>query len=166
MRRRDRELTTVDQALGVLKRCKVLRLGLVEDGLAYVVPMNFGFQLEEGGALRLYLHSAQQGRKLDLLRRAEKVSFEMDGGHRLLEGRGACDFSYAYACLMGQARPVFLEDREEKRRGLACILRCQSGGEDLEIPAAAAEKTLVLRLDVLCWTAKENPPPAKERRPG
>lgn len=81
--------------------------------------MNFGFQLEEGGALRLYLHSAQQGRKLDLLRRAEKVSFEMDGGHRLLEGRGACDFSYAYACLMGQARPVFLEDLEEKRRGLA-----------------------------------------------
>lgn len=49
MRRSDREITNFDDMVAILEHSDVCRLGMVdEDGMAYIVPLNYGFRIEEG----------------------------------------------------------------------------------------------------------------------
>ena len=60
MTKRERQITDPQQILSILDRAKVLRLGLAVDNEPYVVPMNYGYVMEDG-KLTLYLHSAVRG---------------------------------------------------------------------------------------------------------
>ena len=55
-----------------------------EEGM-YIVPLNFGYTYEED-VLKLYFHSAGEGRKVDALAADPKVAIEMDTDHYLVEG--------------------------------------------------------------------------------
>ena len=104
MRRRDREITDRAKILEIVAECDCCRLGLVDNGEAYIVPMNFGFE-DAGSALTLYFHCAAEGRKLDLIGSGADVSFEMDCSHALRAADIACAFSYSYG-LVAPARAI------------------------------------------------------------
>ena len=55
-----------------------------EEGM-YIVPLNFGYTYEDD-VLKLYFHSAGEGRKVDALAADPKVAIEMDTDHYLVEG--------------------------------------------------------------------------------
>lgn len=67
MTRRERQVTDEDHIRHILQSAKILHLGMVDGAEPYVVPMNYGYLLEDG-KLTLYLHGARRGRKLDILR--------------------------------------------------------------------------------------------------
>ena len=48
-----------------------------EEGYPYVVPMNFGYEIRDG-KLRVFVHCAREGHKVDLWRRNPKVSLTFD----------------------------------------------------------------------------------------
>ena len=60
MTRREFEVTDPEVIRDILDSSSYLHLGLVDEGMPYVVPMNYGYTLEEG-KLVLYLHSATKG---------------------------------------------------------------------------------------------------------
>ena len=70
--RREREVTDINEILSILDKAKVLHLGLVDGDEPYVVPMNYGYVMEDG-KLTVYLHGAKVGRKLDVMRANPKV---------------------------------------------------------------------------------------------
>ena len=49
---------------------------------------------------------------------------------------------------MGNGRVELVEDREEKRRGLACIFHQYAGARAFFVPEQALENVAVLRLTV------------------
>ena len=55
MTRRERQVTDPEKILEILQRSKVVHLGLCDGNQPYVVPMNYGYEMEEG-RLTLYLH--------------------------------------------------------------------------------------------------------------
>ena len=59
--RREREVTDINEILSILDKAKVLHLGLVDGDEPYVVPMNYGYVMEDG-KLTVYLHGAKVGR--------------------------------------------------------------------------------------------------------
>ena len=63
MRRKDREITEFEQMRVILDACDCARLGLVDEQGAYIVPMNFGWE-EQNGKLALYFHGAADGKSL------------------------------------------------------------------------------------------------------
>lgn len=67
MRRRDREVTDFNEIIHILDSGKVLHLGLVDQGKPYIVPMNYGYVMEND-KLVFYVHGALEGRKLDIIR--------------------------------------------------------------------------------------------------
>jgi nitroimidazol reductase NimA-like FMN-containing flavoprotein (pyridoxamine 5'-phosphate oxidase superfamily) len=165
MRRTDREITEIDEKLGIVARCKVCRLAMIDGDPGssgeekslepYLVPLNFGY--EYTGDLILYFHSALEGRKIDILKRGGPVCFEMDGGHRLIENPQGCSYSFAYESVIGKGAVEFIEDREEKVRGLGLLLRHQSGlDRDFPIDGRALERTAVFRLRAETWSAKKH----------
>jgi nitroimidazol reductase NimA-like FMN-containing flavoprotein (pyridoxamine 5'-phosphate oxidase superfamily) len=163
MRRADREITIIDEKLGIIARCKVCRLAMIdrspgsagEENEPYLVPLNFGWEYKED--LLLYFHSALEGRKIGLLKRGGPVCFEMDGGHRLIENPQGCGYSFAYESVIGKGTVEFIEDREEKIRGLNLLLRHQSGlDRDFSIDEGTLERTAVFRLRAETWSAKKH----------
>lgn len=75
MTRREFEVTDNAVIEKILATSKVLHLGLVDEGMPYVVPMNYGYKTEDG-KLTLYLHSAVKGYKLDVLRRTTPAALK------------------------------------------------------------------------------------------
>ncbi len=144
MRRKEREITDHERILEIIAGCDVCRLGMIDERGAYIVPMNFGFSDSDG--LKLYFHSAAEGKKLDILRKNSCVTFEMDSKHRLQAGEVACKYTFFYECVMGRGRIRFLEGGE-KRAGLDLIM-AHYGEARPEYDPRGLERVAVLELSV------------------
>lgn len=149
MRRGDRAVEQLPDILAILEACKVCRLAMADEGRPYIVPMNFGYGMEEG-ALHLYLHCAGEGRKLDILRRNPAVCFEVDCEHALIEADEACGYGYAYASVIGEGRVTFVDDSPRKRMALDTLMAHQTGRSGFTY--ADAQLAAVEVLDVVVET--------------
>ena len=88
MRRKDREITDREEIRAILERARVLHLGINAGGRPYVVPLHYGLAWSDGLPV-FYVHGAREGRKLDLLRRDNRVLGLTEAGERLcVEARG------------------------------------------------------------------------------
>ena len=72
MRRKDREVQSLDEIFGILNRCNTVRIGFQGDKYPYVVPVSFGAELVDGQVI-VYFHCARQGMKLELLKANPRV---------------------------------------------------------------------------------------------
>ena len=152
MRRSDRAVTAPDEIRGILERCKVCRLAMWDEVGPYIVPMNFGYALEDG-RLTLYFHSAREGRKIAALTAAPRVAFEMDGGHALVTGDVPCAYSYTYESITGTGRAVFCETAAEKIAGLRAIMAHQAG-RTFSFTEPMVQNVAVFRVEADSYTAK------------
>lgn len=159
MRRKDRELKSLPEIEEVLRRCEVCRLGLCDGGFAYIVPMNYGFTMEDG-VLTLYFHCAREGRKLELLRADPRASFELDGGHQLLPAADPARTSFAYECVMGTGAVEIVEDPAEKKRGLDLLMAHYGGAGEYTYTEGCMGAAMVLRLVSRDFTGKRQRKPA------
>ncbi|MBR5437739.1 MAG: pyridoxamine 5'-phosphate oxidase family protein [Clostridia bacterium] len=155
MTKREREVTDMEEIISILDKSKVLHLGLVDGDEPYVVPMNYGYLMEEG-RMTVYLHGALKGRKLDVMRANPKVFFELDCDIVPFEGKTACNYGITYASVMGRGKAVIVEDMEEKKKGLAVLMKTQTG-RDFDINEKMAAVVSVIRIDVSDFTAKKRP---------
>ena len=92
MRRSDRAAEDFSGQLEILKQCKILRLAMQDDQGLYLVPLNFGYTLT-GEALRFYIHSAKEGRKVAAMTPGCPVAFELDCQFQLQEADSPCKYS-------------------------------------------------------------------------
>ena len=118
MRRHDREITDSREILSIVNECKVIRLAMLdEQGLPYIIPLNFGYRFADG-VFTFYCHSAREGRKLELLRRDPRVSFEMDCRGELQSADHACGYGYYYASVIGSGTKYDSRSTGELERSL------------------------------------------------
>ena len=161
MTKREFEITDQAQILRILDTAKVLRLGLAVDNEPYVVPMNYGYCLENGN-LVLYLHSAVQGKKLDMIRANPKVFFELDCDHIPFEGEKPCQYGLAYSSVMGRGTAVIVEDPAEKMKAMTVLMKTQTQ-KDFTFNERLVSIVTVIRIDVEEYTAKHRPIPERLR---
>jgi nitroimidazol reductase NimA-like FMN-containing flavoprotein (pyridoxamine 5'-phosphate oxidase superfamily) len=124
MRRKDREITDIDNILDIIVRNKVCRLGMAENNNPYIVPLNYGYTYKDG-VLTFYFHGAHEGKKIDILKTNNKACFEIDGGHALIKGEAAAHYSFAFESVIGFGAVEFLTSREDKIFGLDMLMKHQ-----------------------------------------
>ena len=161
MTRRELEITEPERILEILDKSKVLHLGLVDDGIPYVVPMNYGYAMERGH-LTLYLHCAVKGYKLDVIRKAPVCCFEMECEVKPFSGDVACQYGTSYSSLMGRGKVTVVEDVQEKMEGMTLLMKTQTG-KDFEFNERLVSIVSVLRIDVSEYTAKHRPAPMRAK---
>ena len=156
MRRKDREITNWDELVGIVQKCDVCRLALNDDGWPYILPLNFGYEAENG-KLTLYFHSASEGYKTELFRKDNRASFEMDCSHKLqyFQEKGYCTMSYE--SVIGKGRLRILQD-EEKEHALKRLMAHYHEDHETYFNPAAIPRTLVYALDVEHLTGKRKEP--------
>lgn len=156
MRRADREVTNPEEICRILKKAEVLRIAMNDGAYPYILPVNFGFEME-GGKLCLYFHGSDQGSKHEIIRRDPHVSFEVDCGHMLIapQGKEPCTASYAYESVIGRG---LAERAEEAEKGRLLRLIAEHYGIPAETfhPGYFAS-TVVYKIIVEHYTAKRRP---------
>lgn len=157
IRRKDRQITDEAQIDAVLRRCDCIRLAFACAGAPYIVPMNFGFVHEAGGPRLFYLHCARRGRKLDEMRRAPRVGFELDTGHGVITAPEACGWAFRFQSVIGTGTLEEVTDPAGRRRGLQCLMAQYSGRADWAFSEAELQAAAILRLTVeeLCCKQHE-----------
>lgn len=160
MRRKDREITDLAAIEAILKRARVLHLGLADGNMPYVVPMHYGYTLRDG-ALTFYLHSAQEGRKLDVIRANPNAFVEIDADEALISGgENACRYGASFSSVMASGRAAIVEDAAEKALALEILMRTQTG-RAFPITEEMASTVAVIRVDVDAFSAKQRPAPSE-----
>lgn len=157
MRRKDREVTDMEEIRQILDEFKVCRLGLVDDGKPYIVPMNMAYDLDDG-ELSIYFHCAKDGRKIDVIQKNPKVGFEMDQEIELVEGNAPCQYSYRYVSVMGTGTVKIVEDEQEKVSALTKIMKQQTGKDFTEFKEnpELLSAVCILRVDAEEYSCKKN----------
>lgn len=151
MRRTDREIKDISDILQVMEKCDVCRLALHDEEYPYILPLNFGLQVENGKIV-LYFHGATEGKKYDLIAKNKKAGFEMDCAHRLvtIEEEGNCTMEYE--SVIGQGTVEILP--EDEKYDALCVLMKHYHKEDFPFNKAVIPKTTVFRLVVESCTGK------------
>lgn len=155
MRRKDREITDFSRIMAIIEACDCCRLGLVDQNKAYIVPMNFGYEINDE-QLCLYFHCAAEGRKMELLPKQAVVSFEMDTNHALAKGETGCEFSFLYQSVMGTGAVKEISEPDEKIHGLQKIMAHYTNKADWEFNGNLFSVTKVLKLSVSTLSCKEH----------
>jgi nitroimidazol reductase NimA-like FMN-containing flavoprotein (pyridoxamine 5'-phosphate oxidase superfamily) len=167
MRRKDREINGPSEILAIIEAADSCRLGLVDDRgpqpMPYVVAMNFGFQPGAGGTPggTFWFHCAKEGLKLDLLRRRPEVCVQLDVDHVPVTNALGCGWGMKYASVLARGQARIVEDPEERRRGLDCLMdhyarlwAVPQGARPHEYDAKSVALTTIFRVDVDSLTAK------------
>jgi len=161
MTRRELEITDRREIRDILDRCGVVHIGMVDGGEPYVVPMNYGYTMDDDGRLSLFIHGATQGRKIDVMRANPRVFVEMECDLEPFSGDVACRYGLAYRSLMGRGKAVFVDDPVEKAAALNHLMRTQMGKGDFEFTEKLVKVVAVIRIDVEEYTAKRRPVPKR-----
>jgi hypothetical protein len=151
VRRKDREIT--DRALieRIMEKASVCRIAVSENDRPYIIPMNFGYQDN-----CLYLHSAGEGKKIDIIKKNRNICFEMEAECEFVKAEKPCDWSMKYYSVVGFGKAFLADGYEQKRKGLDAIVKKYTGKPYSEYPEAVLEKLAVIRVEIDSITGKKS----------
>jgi hypothetical protein len=168
MRSADRGIKDRAEIEAILDEAMVCRIGLSGDDGPYIVPMCFGYD-----GTFLYLHSAPEasknlsgsspvsplagsgGKKITMIRKNPRCCFEVDICDQVIRNEKPCSWGMRYRSVIGYGRAVILEDPEEKRHGLNCIMHHYKGGTQTFSNADIGSVT-VIRIRIESMTGKKH----------
>lgn len=153
MRRKDREITDMKEIMAIVKKCDACSLAFFDEEYPYVVPVNFGAELQ-GDKLLLYIHGAKEGKKIELLKRNNRVAFEMNCSHRLIIDENPCKSTMEFESVCGTGIIKILENEKEKVTALTSIMSQYVPKEGFNFQEASIRAVTVLKLSVQAVTGK------------
>lgn len=154
MRRKDREVTELNELMQIIDQCKVCRIAMQDKDGLYIVPMNFGYTYDKS-QLVLFFHSAKEGRKIRALKENSSVCFEMDCEHRLITADVACNYGYYFKSIIGNGKVVFIDAIEEKKTALSLLMKHQTG-QDFSFDDQMVKSVSVFKIIVHTYSGKDH----------
>lgn len=151
MRRSEKEIKDLEVIESIMKEALECRIGLCEDNKPYIVPMNFGYKHNY-----LYIHSALEGKKIEILKKNSNVCFEVDVKTEVVKAKNPCGWSMKYLSVIGFGKASFVEDLAEKAEALNAIMEKYSGKDDYEFPEVALKKVAVIKIEIEEITGKKS----------
>ncbi|MBD3306438.1 pyridoxamine 5'-phosphate oxidase family protein [candidate division KSB3 bacterium] len=142
MRKKDQEITDFQALEDIIRRSQVCRVAMTTDGIPYVVPLCFGYQDRT-----LYFHTAQEGRKIDILRENPQICVEFDLDYEVVPREAACKWGIRYRSVIGSGRAEFIEDPHAKEAALQVIM--QHYGKDqgaFTFSPNSLQRTLIIQV--------------------
>lgn len=153
MRRKDREVTDRETIEEIIKACKTCHLAMVDDGKPYVVPLNFGYELDADN-LTLYFHSAKEGKKLDILHKNSSICFDIASEGMPIHAESPCNCGYYFSSIIGMGTVEFIEDTKEKCKALSLLMKHQAD-RDVEFNEAQVNSVCVYKVSTSDYSGKK-----------
>ena len=77
MRKSNRAITDFEEIRALIDKCDTIRLGFADGQEAYILPLSFGYEAENG-EFTFYVHGAKAGRRHELAAKNSRVCVEAD----------------------------------------------------------------------------------------
>ena len=151
MRKANQEITDKVILEEILTRSKICRLALIDNGLPYILPFNFGYHEN-----CIYIHSAPAGKKIDLLKENPLVCFEVEQQADTIEDEIACKWSTLYRSVVGYGNVEIVTGFEEKKSGLEIIMTQHGYKGKMEFEPKEVEFVVLLKLSISSMTGKQS----------
>jgi len=151
MRRKEKEVCNREVMEKLLSTAQIIRIGLCDGNEPYIVPMLFGYR--EGS---IFIHSAKEGRKIDIIRKGGMVCFEVEEAGGITEKDAPCKWTLDYVSIVGWGEARVVEEREEMRKGLDTIMLHYGGKPPFEYTDSSLAKMVVIRIDITTMTCKRS----------
>ena len=151
MRKSRQEITDRSILEEILNTQVVCRLAMVDEGRAYIIPVNYGYR--EGC---MYIHSAPAGKKIDLIRQNAEISFEVEEKVEITTGERACDWSTRYRSVIGHGHMEILSDDASKQLGLEVLMDQHGAPELKEFEPKNMKAMVILKLTIDSMTGKQS----------
>jgi uncharacterized protein len=149
MRRSDKEIKDSQTIQKVLGEAEICRIALVDGDEPYLVPMNFGYKNNT-----LYLHSATEGRKIDILKENNSICFQMDIKTRMVRSENPCNWGMKYLSVIGSGKAHLIDDISGKKEALDIIMAkyspksLESDEKLFEYSEQSLNNVLVIRVEI------------------
>jgi len=152
LRRKDKEVTDERLMKKILKTTKYVTIALSMNNEPYLVSLSHGYDEKKNC---VYFHCAKEGKKLQYLSSNDTV-----WGQALLDyGYSEGECTYLYASVHFSGKVTMLENLEEKREALACMIRQIDKNPETLITDLRPERlrnTVVGRIDVAYMSGKKS----------
>ncbi|MCL1802645.1 MAG: pyridoxamine 5'-phosphate oxidase family protein [Eubacteriaceae bacterium] len=152
MRRKDRQVDSFDDIVGILDRADTIRVGFNGDPYPYVVALSFGYRAENR-QISIYFHGAKAGYKHELIKQNPNVCVQADILHGYIQDKGSYSALYESFTGFGEVKQAL---GDEALQGLDLLLEhCgfEAAGSYSE---TELEATLVYKIELNSYTAKRN----------
>ncbi|MFW6137655.1 MAG: pyridoxamine 5'-phosphate oxidase family protein [Spirochaetota bacterium] len=143
MRRNDKAITDQQEIVEVLTSSKICRLALCDDSTPYIVPVNFGYKDNA-----IYIHTAKQGRKIEILKKNNNVCFEVERDVHIVPSDNACKWGTHYTCVIGYGRAELLSDYDSLKEALEIIMKQQSGRRGWKYKEKNLKRVLIIKINI------------------
>ncbi len=150
MRRKEKEILDREEIESIIKKADVCRLGLSDNNIPYIVPLNFGYRDS-----CLYFHTPKVGKKIDMIKNNNRVCFELDIDHEVVRADNPCDWNMNYQSVIGYGRAFLVEDIDEKRLALDVIIEHYSG-QTGEYAEKLVDRLAVIKVEIESMTGKKS----------
>jgi nitroimidazol reductase NimA-like FMN-containing flavoprotein (pyridoxamine 5'-phosphate oxidase superfamily) len=155
VRRKDKEITDKSEIEDILSHTMVGRLGTCANGIPYITPMNFTY---DKGTSKIYLHCANEGRKIENIRANQNVCFEVEEVTNVLVKQPTCASSVAYRSVILFGSIKILSDPQTKNEALQKLAdKYAPQNPKAPFTDAMLNKTNVLEIEIKEITAKRSP---------
>lgn len=151
MRRKEKEIADKSDLDAIIRKAAVCRLAMSDGIQPYVVPLCFGYK--DG---TLYMHTAREGMKLDILKKNSRVCFEMDIDLDIVPGDRACDWGMHFRSVIGFGTALVIQDPSQKRNALDSIMAHYSEAASHEYPEKIIDKIVIIKVDIESMTGKKS----------
>ena len=118
IRRKEKAISNINEIKDIIARTRFITVAMCADDNPYLVTITHGYDLNNDV---IYFHCAQEGKKIDVLNRNNRVWGEalIDYGYQ----KDKCDHLYASAHFKGTVS--FIDDVDEKRKALEILIKHQ-----------------------------------------
>ena len=135
----------------ILAGAIICRVAMMDGELPYIVPFNYGYR---DGCI--YIHSAPEGKKLDLLRQNNEVCFEVEEGVGITKGDKACSWATRYRSIVGYGSIEILEEDRSKQEGLEIIMAQHGAPHLVSFEQGDMKRMVILKLSISSLSGKQS----------
>jgi uncharacterized protein len=152
IRRKDKEITDVNEMKKILKTAKYVTVAMCSDNEPYLATLSHSYDENKNC---IYFHCAAEGKKIDILHANNRVWGQALIDHGYVQG--SCDQLYATTQFSGKV--TFVESTAEKEHALKLMIqKLDNNPEELikkQLLLPSIQKVKIGRIDIECMSGKK-----------
>lgn len=151
MRKTNQEITDKPVLEEILTTSEICWIAMQNDDLPYLLPFNYGYKDN-----CIYIHSAPQGMKIDLLQKEPRVSFAIKYEGQLVKDDIACKWATMYRSVTGEGSVEILTNFAEKEAALEIIMQHNGAMAGSVFDKKHVDAVAILKLTIDSLTGKQS----------
>ncbi len=151
MRRKEKRIEQHNIIQEILEKSDICRIAFCTDDIPYIVPVNYVY-FNQG----IYFHSAPAGKKIEFIKKNNKVCFEIEGSSEIIPAEKACNWGTRYRSLIGSGTITIFDNREDKIKGLDMLMKKYSGKDHLEYNNGNLDNMVIIKIDITDISGKQS----------